>query len=152
MPFEFQLEGLLRVRRLFEQQAQQRLDESMMRLRGLERNLQDAVAWNAKTAGIAASAQSLPAAELIYIDNVMRQVRRAIERLRIELQEEERRAIELRAAYLKARRERRMVSALRDDARRRYELEAERREQDEVDEIFLSNLSHAHGSAASSDP
>ena len=149
MAFEFQLEGLLRVRRLFEQQAQQRLDESMMRLRGLERNLQDAVAWNAKTAGIAASAQSLPAAELIYIDNVLRQVRRAIERLRIKLQEEERRAIELRAAYLKARLERRMVSALRDDARRRYELEVERREQDEVDEIFLRNLSHARGPAAS---
>ena len=149
MAFEFQLEGLLRVRRLFEQQAQQRLDESMMRLRGLERKLQDAIAWSAKTAGIAASAQSLPAAELIYIDNVLRQVRRAIERLRIKLQEEERRAIELRAAYLKARRERRMVSALRDDARRRYELEVERREQDEVDEIFLRNLSHARGPAAS---
>jgi flagellar export protein FliJ len=149
MAFEFQLEGLLRVRRLFEQQAQQRLDESMMRLRGLERKLQDAIAWSAKTAGIAASAQSLPAAELIYIDNVLRQVRRAIERLRIKLQEEERRAIELRAAYLKARLERRMVSALRDDARRRYELEVERREQDEVDEIFLRNLSHARGPAAS---
>ena len=62
-------------------------------------------------------------------------------------QEEEQRAAELRAAYLQARRERKTVSTLRENALREFQTEQSRREQAEMDEIVSWENCCIHRSA-----
>jgi flagellar export protein FliJ len=143
MSFRFQLEGLLRVRRLLEDQARQRLDESMMQIRALEHSLAEANDWSHQTAAVCASTKLLPAAEAQYVESILRQTREAIVDCQRQKQLEEQRAIELRAAYLNARRERETVSTLRDNALCLFHAEQSRREQSVLDEIFLGKLIHS---------
>ncbi len=142
MPFHFQLEGLLRLRRLLEDQARQRLDESMMRIRALEHSLTEAIDWSRNTARVRAAKGSLAAAEVQFIESVLRQTQAAIAQCQRQKQQEEQRAAELRAAYLIARRERETLSTLRDHALCRFQAEQSRRQQSELDEIFLAKQIH----------
>jgi len=143
MQFEFQLEGLLRVRRLLEQQARERLDESMMRIRTLENNLEQAFEWSARTARLCLSMESLPAGELQFVDSVLRQTKEAIAQCLRKKQAEEQRAEGLRAAYLLARRARKTVETLRENAFRLYQIESARREQSTLDDNYLGKLLHS---------
>ncbi len=143
MQFRFQLEGLLRVRRLLERQARERLDESMMRLRALEHGLAEARGWSERTAAIRSSKKLLPAAELQFIESVLRQTQKAIARCREQKQLEEQHAAELRATYLEARCERKTVSTLRENALREFQTEQSRRNQLALDEMFLAKLIHS---------
>lgn len=142
MGFRFQLEGLLRLRRLLERQACERLDESMMRLRALEHRLAEAAEWRQNTAATCASKQLLPAAEVQFIESVLRQTTEAITRGQHQKQEEEQRTAEFRASYLDARRERKTISTLRENALRQFRAEQARRDQSALDEMFLAKLIH----------
>jgi flagellar export protein FliJ len=146
MPFRFQLEGLLRIRRLVEQQARQRLDESMMHVRTLERTLNQATVWSERTAQARVSSKVLPAAEMLFIESVLRQTREAIAQCQQKKAKEEQRAAELRTAYLQARRERKTIGTLRENALHEFESEEARREQDDLDEVFLGKLLHSRNS------
>lgn len=143
MRFHFQLAGLLRVRSLLERQARERLDQSLTRIRALERRLALAHEWSEKTARIRASKKRLPATELQFIESVLHQTRRAIAQCQQQKLAEEERAVALRAAYLKARRELETLSTLRDNALHQFQIEQSRREQSELDETFLGKLLHA---------
>jgi flagellar export protein FliJ len=154
MRFRFRLEGLLRVRRLLERQKREHLDESMMRLRAFEHRLSEAAQWSRQTADIRSSNQSLPAAELQFIESVLRQTQEAIACGQQQKQSEEQRAAELRALYLDARRERKTVGTLRENALRQFQAEQSRREQSVLDEIFLEKLIRSRNTAlqSSTDP
>lgn len=142
MRFHFQLAGLLRVRALLERQAQERLDESLMRIRALERQLSEAHEWSEKTARIRASKKRLPATELQFIESVLHQTQQAIAKCQQQKLAQEERATVLRAAYLKARRERETLSTLHENALLQFQIEQSRRDQSELDEIFLGKLLH----------
>jgi flagellar export protein FliJ len=147
MRFQFTLEGLLRVRKLLEDQAREHLEESMMRIAALEHSLMEAQQWSQQSARICSSQNRLPAIELQFIESILRQTREAIALCRKQKQEEEQRATELRAAYLLARRERRTISTLRDNALCRFQIEQSRRQQAEMDDHFLGKLLHARNGA-----
>jgi len=147
MRFQFPLEGLLRVRKLLEDQAREHLEESMMRIGALEHSLTEARQWSRETAKICSSQQPLPAIEVQYIESILRQTREAIAQCQRQKQAEEARAADLRAAYLLARRERKTVSTLRDNALRQFQIEQSRREQAEMDDRFLGKLLHSRRGA-----
>jgi flagellar export protein FliJ len=144
MRFHFPLEGLLHVRSLLEDQARDRLEQCMMRIGALEHSLAEAHEWSEKTARIRSSKKRLPATELQFIEAVLRQTETAIGQCLQQKQQEEERARVLRAAYLLARRDRKTVSTIRDNALRQYEIEQSRRLQSEMDEVFLGKLLHQH--------
>jgi flagellar export protein FliJ len=150
MRFQFQLEGLLHVRRLLEQQARERLDESMLRIRALEQNLAEAAEWIRQTARSSVCRKPLPACELHFVETVLGRTHEAIRQCELRKQAEERRASELRAAYLQARRERKTVSTLRDNALRQFQIESSRREQSALDELFLGKLLRSRNIAQTS--
>lgn len=143
MRFQFQMEGLLRIRRLLEQQARERLDESMMRIRTFEQSLGEAMQWSQRTAAICLSEKLLPAIELQFIESVLRQTREAIAQCERKKQQEDCRADVLRAAYLLARRGRKTVETLRENAVRQFQVEQARREQSNLDEMYLGKLLHS---------
>jgi flagellar export protein FliJ len=147
MRFRFELEGVLRVRRLLEEQARQRLDEAMSQLRALERSLAEAAEWSERTARIRSSKKRLPAAEVQFIESVLRQTRQAITDCQRRKQLQEQRADHLRSAYREARRKRETVSILRENALRQFQLEQSRRQQSELDDIFLAKLIHSRNAA-----
>lgn len=147
MSFHFQLEAVLRLRGLLEDQAQRRLDESMMHIRALEHSLTEAIEWSQNTARARASENLIPAAELQFIESVLHQAKESIAHTRIQKQREEERAAALRTAYLDARRERETLSTLRENALRSYQTEQSRREQSALDEIFLGKLIHSRNAA-----
>jgi flagellar export protein FliJ len=148
MRFQFHLEGLLRVRSLLERQARERLEASLSSIRALEHDLDEAARWSRQTAKISSTKKLLPAAELQFIESVLRQTGEAIAHCQRRKQAEEQRAAELRAAYLDARRERKTVSTLRENALHRFQTEQSRREQSELDEIYLGKLVHSRNAAA----
>jgi len=143
MRFHFTLEGLLRVRKLLEDQARERLEESMMRVSALEHRLAEAAEWSRQTADSYASPKALPAIEMHFIESVLRQTREAIAQCQRQKLAEEQRAAQLRAAYLQARRERKTVSTLHDNALRQFQIEQSRRQQAEMDDHFLGKLLHS---------
>ena len=147
MSFHFQLEGVLRLRNLLEDQARRRLDESMMHIRALEHSLAEATQWNQETARRCAAEQLLPAAEAQFIEAVLHQTAKSIADGQRQKHCEEQRAAQLRATYLGARRERETVSTLRENAVRLYQAEQSRRQQSELDEIFLGKLIRARNAA-----
>jgi len=147
MSFHFQLEAVLRLRSLLEDQARRRLDESMMHIRALEHSLAEAIQWSQETARVRASEKLLPAAEVQFIESVLRQTKKSIAHTQRQKQCEEQRAAGLRAAYLDARRERETLNTLRENAHRRYQTEQSRRQQSELDEIFLGKLIHSRNAA-----
>jgi flagellar export protein FliJ len=147
MRFHFPLEGLLRVRKLLEDQACERLEESMMRIGALERSLAEAEQWSRETARICSSKKPLPAIEVQFIESILHQTREAIAQCRRQKQAEEQCAAELRAAYLLARRERKTVSTLHDNALRQFQIEQSRRQQAEMDDHFLGELLYSRHSA-----
>ncbi|SRR6266568_1470093 len=149
MRFQFQLEGLFRVRRLLEQQARERLDESMSRVRRLEHSLTEATEWVRNTEQIRTESAGLPAAELQYIESVLRQTEKAMVTCELQKQAEEQQSSKLRAAYLGARRERKTVGTLRENALERFNREQSRREQSTLDEAFLGKLVHSRNAAKS---
>lgn len=140
MRFHFPLEGLLRVRRLLEVQARESLEKSMMRVAALESSVAEARRWTQETADLRAASQPLPAVELQYIECILQQTREAILQCERQKQAEEQRASELRASYLLARRDRKTVSTLRDNALKQFESEQARRRQSELDDYFLGKL------------
>jgi flagellar export protein FliJ len=144
--FHFQLEGLLRVHRLLEQQARERLDESMMRIRTLEHMIDEAIEWRQKTAALRISKEFLPAMELQFIESVLVRTTEAIAQCRNQKLAEEKRAAELRGTYLEKRRERKTVETLRENALRKFQTEQLRREQLNLDEMFLGKLLYARNS------
>jgi flagellar export protein FliJ len=143
MRFSFQLEGLLRVRRLLESHARERLDESMMRIRALEHSLAEAARWTQQTADLRTANTFLPAAELQFVESVLRRTQDAITHCRDQRHAEEQHAAELRAAYLHARRERKTIGTLRENALRQFQIEQSRRDQSDLDDIFLGKLVHS---------
>jgi flagellar export protein FliJ len=147
MRFHFPLEGLLHVRLLLERQAREGLDASMMHIAALDRSLVEARQWSENTARVLSSKKRLPAIELQFVHSVLQQAREAISRCEQQKHHEEQRAAELRAAYLLARRERKTVSTLRENAHRQFKIEQARREQFEMDEAFLGKLLHHRNSA-----
>ena len=148
MSFRFQLETVLRLRTLLEEQARRRLDESMMRIRALDHSLAEAAEWSRNTARVRAAETLLPAAEVQFIESVLHQTRESIARTQHQKQNEEKRAADLRTAYLDARRERETLSTLREDERIRYQAEQSRRQQSELDGIFLGKLIHSRNAAS----
>jgi flagellar export protein FliJ len=140
MRFQFRLEGLLRVRRLLERQARGRLDESLLCVQGLEHSLAEAAAWKQQTVKLRSAQKLLPAAEVQFIESTLRQTDEAIRQCQLRKQAEEQRAAELRAAYLNARRERKTVSTLRENALRQFQVEQLRRDQRDLDELYLGKL------------
>ena len=147
MRFHFPLEGLLRVRKLLEDQARERLEESMMRVSALEHRLAEAAEWGRQTAASYASPKSLPAIEMQFIESILHQTREAIAQCRRQKWAEEQRAAQLRSAYLQARRERKTVSTLRDNALRQFQIEQSRRQQAEMDDRYLGKLLHSRHAA-----
>ena len=152
MRFQFRLEGLLRVRKLLEDQARERLEESMMRIAALDRRLAQAEEWSRQTAGGCASPKPLPAVEMQFIESILHQTREAIAQCQRQKAAEEQRAAQLSAAYLLARRERKTVSTLRDNALRQFQIEQSRRQQAEMDDHFLGKLLHARHAAQPDTP
>jgi flagellar export protein FliJ len=152
MRFQFQLEGLLRVRLLLERQARERLDESIMRLHALEHRLAEAAQWSRDTAAQGTSQKGVAAAELQFIEAVLRQAQEAIAQGERQKQLEERRAAGLRAAYLDARRERKTVGTLRKNALRQFLAEQSRRDQSALDDAFLAKLIHTRNPARQGSP
>ncbi|HVJ05319.1 MAG TPA: flagellar export protein FliJ [Candidatus Saccharimonadales bacterium] len=149
MPFHFQLEGLLRVRRLLERQARERLGASMSRVSSLERRAADATQWVQNTERARAESAGLPAAELRFIESVLSQTQKAITNCERQKQAEEQQAAKLRAAYLGARRERKTVGTLREHALQQFSAEESRREQSALDEVFLGKLVRLRNGAQS---
>jgi flagellar export protein FliJ len=147
MRFHFPLEGLLRVRQLLEDQAREHLEESLMRIAALDHRLAEAVQWSRQTAATCACPKPLPAIEMQFIESILRQTRDAIAECHRRKQTEEERATQLRAAYLLARRERKTVSTLRDNALRQFQIEQSRRQQAEMDDHFLGKLLHSRNNA-----
>ncbi len=143
MRFRFQMEGLFRVRRLLEQQARERLDESMSRVRRLEHSLTDASKWVRQTEQTRMESAGLPAAELQYIDSVLRQTQRAMVTCEHQKHAEEQKSSKLRAAYLTARQGRETIETLRENALLQFNREQSRREQSTLDESFLAKLVHS---------
>jgi flagellar export protein FliJ len=150
MRFHFQLEGLLRVRRLLERQARERLDESLLRLQAIEHSLVEARRWHLQTARIRASRNFLPACELQFVESVLHQAQEAIRQCEHRKEEAERETVESRNTFLEARRARKTVSTLREHAFRQFQIEQARREQSTLDEMFLGKLVDARN--ATSDP
>ena len=150
MRFHFPLETVLRLRRLLEEQARERLDEAMSELRAIEHNLAEAIEWSRKTATMRSSTNHLPAAELQFIESVLFQTQQAIADCRHRKQLAQQRGDQLRSAYLERRRARETVSILRENALRQFQLEQSRREQSEMDEVFLGKLLRSRNSAVSS--
>jgi len=146
MRFDFKLEGLLRVRKLLETQARDRLDESMMRIQALEHTLTEAHNWSESTARVLAAKGVLPACELQFADSVLHQAREGIRQCELRKKTEEQLAAELRASYMKARRGRKTISTLRENSLRLFQIEQARREQSALDEMFLGKMIHARNS------
>ena len=140
MKFHFPLEGLLRVRCLLEEQARERLEQCLMRIGSLERRLAEAQQWSLQTARICSSEKNLPAIEMQFVNGILSQTQEAMTRCYRQKQEEEERAGQLRAIYLLARRERKTVSTLRENALRQHQMEQARRQQAEMDDLFLGKL------------
>jgi flagellar export protein FliJ len=140
MRFHFQLEGLLRVRRLLERQAREHLDESLMRLQAIEHSLAEARGWHLQTARIRSSRNFLPACELQFVESVLHQAQEAIRQCELRKEAAERRTIELRNTYLEVRRARKTLSTLREHALHQFQIEQARREQSSLDEMFLGKL------------
>lgn len=140
MRFQFQLEGLLRVRRSLEQQLRDRLDEAMMHIHALEHSLVEAERWSETTARILAAKNYLPACELQFAESVLHQAHAGIRQCQLQKETAEQHAAELRTAYLLARRERKTVSTLRENALRQFQIEQRRREQSALDEMFLGKM------------
>jgi len=147
MPFHFQLETVLRLRSLLEEQARRRLDEAMMHIHALQHSLDEAAAWSQQTARARAAETLLPAAEMQFIESVLAKTRQSIVLSQRQKECEEQRAAQLRAAYLDARRERETVSTLRDNALVKFQAEQYRRQQSEMNEIFLGKLTHSRNAA-----
>jgi flagellar export protein FliJ len=143
MRFHFQLEGLLRVRRLLERQARDRLEKTMMRVHALEHSLADAQRWSQSTARIITSKSLLPACELQFAESALRQAQRGILQCQLQKEAAEQQAAELRSAFLLAQRERMTVSTLRENALQQFQIEQARREQSALDEMFLGKLIHS---------
>ena len=115
----------------------------------------EATEWSQNTAATRSSNKLLPAAEVQFIESVLRQTAEAITRGQRQKQEEEQRAAELRASYLDARRERKTISTLRENALRQFQAEQSRRDQSALDEMFLAKLIHARnaiGKATNPEP
>lgn len=148
MRFHFQLEGLLRVRRLLELQARERLDESLMHLHALEHSLTDARRWHLQTARIRSSKNFLPACELQFVESVLHQAQEAIRQCEHRKEAAERTTSELRSTYLEARRARKTLSILREHALRQFQTEQARREQSSLDEMFLGKLVHTRNAGS----
>jgi flagellar export protein FliJ len=147
MRFQFPLEVLLHVRLLQERQARERLDRAMAHIRALEHSLAEAQQWSEKTARICSSKKRLPAIEVQFVECVLRQTREAAAHCQQQKLDEEQRAAELRADYLLARRERKTVSTLRENALRQFQIEQSRQQQSEMDENFLGKLLYSRNSA-----
>jgi len=147
MRFRFPLEAVLRLRRLLEEQARERLDEATSQLRAIEHNLATAIEWSRNTATMRSSTTHLPAAELQFIESVLSQTQQAIADCQHRKQLAGQRADQLRSAYRERRRARETVSILRENALRQFQLEQSRREQSEMDEIFLGRLVHTRNAA-----
>lgn len=140
MSFRFQFEVVLRVRDLLERQALADLERSLARLRFLQHSLDAAETWARTTARERAGATQLPAQELHFVEDALRQARAAMRECERFIVEEEARVQALRAAYLAARSRREIVSILRDNAAHAYQQEMTRREQAQVDEMFLTRF------------
>jgi flagellar export protein FliJ len=140
MAFHFQFETLLHLRTLMEQQALDKLEQCIARLRTWQRSVDDAKRWSTQTARIRARKKLLPACELHRVDEVLRQTQAAVRDYEQRIADETRMAEKLRAEYLTARSQRETVSTLRDQAARMYQIETSRRAQSALDEWFLSRL------------
>ena len=140
MRFYFQLDGLLRVRRLLEDRARERLDQSMLKIRNLEHRAVETSAWLRATAEASTAAETTSAAELRFIAAILKQSGKAMEECVRKKDAELQNAEVLRAAYLRARREREMIARLRENALRKFNLEESRREQSALDEASLVKL------------
>jgi len=136
MRFEFQLEGVLRVRTLLENQARERLESSISHMHALEQSLHYAHLWREKTEQVLARKAFLPACEFQFVEMALRQASEAIQNCERLKKEAEAETSVLRDRYLSARRDRETLSTLRDRALSEFNMELARREQASLDDIF----------------
>ncbi len=147
MAFRFPFASLLRLRTLLEQHRLSELERSLARLHAMQHSVQEAETWKLRSAQARVEIVTIPARELHFVSEVLAQTDEAIHLFQGRITEEQVRVEELRRSYLTARSQREVVSTLRDNAARAYQLEAARREQAGIDEMYLSRLR----SSASSD-
>lgn len=138
MAFRFPFASLLRLRTLLERHRLAELERSLARLHGMQHRLEEAAEWKRCSAQAQVEFGTLPARELQFVSDALQQTDEAIHLFQGKLAEEEVRVEQLRRSYLDARSQREVVSTLRDNAARAYQLEALRREQAAIDEMFLT--------------
>jgi flagellar export protein FliJ len=147
MRFHFRLDGVLHVRLLMEEQARERLEACLLRLRAVEHRMAEGRRWRERSARVRARMKKLPAIELQYVEQVLSQADVALSRLEAARVELARQAADLRAVYLAAHRERETLTTLREAALVRYRAEELRREQRALDEFQLGKMLRARGEA-----
>ena len=140
MAFHFPFASLLRLRTLLERHRLAELERSLARLHSMQHSVQEAEDWKRRSALSQVEFVTLPARELQFVSEALQQTDAAIHLFQGRIADEEKRVAELRRSYLEARSQREVVSTLRDNAARVYQLEALRREQAAIDEMYLSRL------------
>jgi flagellar export protein FliJ len=147
MRFHFPLDGVLHVRLLLEEQARERLETCLLKLRAVEHRMSEGRRWRERSARVRARMKKLPAIELQFVEHVLGQADVALSRLEAARVELARQASELRAVYLGAHRERETLSTLREAALVRHRADELRREQRALDEFHLGKMLRARGEA-----
>ncbi|MDR3764995.1 MAG: flagellar export protein FliJ [Acidobacteriota bacterium] len=140
MAFRFSFASLLRLRTLMERHRLSELEHSLARLHAMQHSVEEAEEWKQRSAEARNGSGTIPARELQFVSNVMAKTDEAIHLFQARIVEEEKRASEMRRNYLDARSQRKVVSTLRDNAARAYQVEMSRREQAAIDEMHLTRL------------
>lgn len=140
MAFRFPFASVLRLRALLERHRLAELERSLAHLHAMQHCVQEAEDWKQRSARGLAGTGIAPARELQFVTETLARTDEAIHLFQARIDEEKKRSEELRRAYLDARRQREIVSTLRDNAARVYHLEMLRREQAAIDEMYLSRL------------
>ena len=144
MAFRFALAALLRYRESIEERedlllrnAQQEVTAIRSQIAQIreQRQLLIQSAENALSAGVIAS-------ELHSFMLQRQHMEQAIEQLGVKLKDAEKRRDQQREAYQVARQEREVLSIMRDRQLRAYEIEEARRQQSQLDDLFLSRRKH----------
>jgi flagellar protein FliJ len=139
MRFRFALEDVLRIRRIREDQQRNLLLAANAECDRIRRQLGAVEQDQSQRRAIVAQqiASGLWGAELQFDHDCRRQAKILRDQMLGQLEQAMRRTADEREKYLRLRRDRRAIEALRDNARQQFEREERRREQLALDEIHL---------------
>lgn len=148
MPFQFSLRALLRLRQTYEKRERMRLtvlnvaygrllqeyresaEQRMLVFEQLEQQLQG---------GISGSELQIPSASLQQSNDTRRKLIGQIKDLELQVRKQT-------ETYLESQRKRKILDSLRERELRAFELDANRREQQRIDDLFVRRRhSHTHG-------